>query len=173
MNKKIQDAINEQINKELFSGYLYLSMAAYAESEGLSGIANWLKVQAQEEVEHAMRFYTFVNRRGGVVTLKAIEQPDTKFKSILDIFEKTLEHEKKVTAMINNLFELSRKENDYAFESLLKWFIDEQVEEEEHAMDLVNKVKLLGNDPEKLYLLDKELAVRVYTPPVSLNGEGA
>lgn len=166
MNTKVQNAINEQINAEIFSGYLYLSMAAYFDTEGLPGFANWMKVQAQEEMAHAMKFYNYVFERGGSVTMKAIAQPDTKFKSTLQIAEQTLAHEKIVTGLINDLYELSVKEKDYATESFLKWYIDEQVEEEGSAQEVIDKIKLAGDKGPGLFMLDKEMAVRVFTPPV-------
>lgn len=162
MNKKIEKAINEQINAEMYSAYLYLAMAAYFDGQTLSGFANWMKVQAKEEMTHAMKFYHFVYERGGAVTLEAIDKPPANFKSALDIAEQVLKHEQKVTGMINGLYELAVKEKDYAFQSFLKWFIDEQVEEEASASELIDKVKLAGDNGHGLYLLDKELAGRKF-----------
>ncbi len=160
MNKKIQDAINKQINAELYSSYLYLSMAAYLDNLDLTGFAHWMKMQAQEEVEHAMKFYHYLFERGGTVKLDAIAKPSANFTSPLDIAKKTLAHEKKVTDLINKLYELGLKEKNYAFQSFLKWFIDEQVEEESSAITLIDKIKLAGREGPGLYLLDKELAGR-------------
>lgn len=164
MNNKIQDAINEQINAEIFSGYLYLSMAAHFDAEGLPGFANWMKAQAQEEMAHAMKFYSYINERGGQVILKKIDQPETKFDSPLHIFEMALGHEKKVTGLINKLYELAAKEKDYAFQSFLTWYIDEQVEEEATASEMIDKIKLAGEKGPGLFMLDKELGTRAYNP---------
>ncbi len=164
MNEKVQEAINNQINAEIYSAYLYLSMAAYFDSISLEGFSNWMKIQAQEEMTHAMKFYDFVFERGGKVVMKAIEQPQAEFKSPLEVFEKTLEHEKEVTSLINNLYELAVREKDYPLESMLKWFIDEQVEEESTAANIVDKVKLAGDKGPGVYMLDKELGARVFLP---------
>jgi ferritin len=165
MKKTVQDAINEQINAEIYSAYLYLSMAAYFDGMSLPGFANWMKIQYEEEMFHAMKFYGYVYERGGEVEMKAIKAPPTKFKSPLDVFEYTLEHEKEVTRLINNLYELSKKEKDYAFESFLKWYIDEQVEEEGSVSAIIDKIKLAGKEGAGLFMLDNELAARTFTPP--------
>ena len=128
LSKKMQDAINEQIKNELYSGYLYLAMAAYAEDQNLPGFAHWMKAQCQEEVEHAMKFFDYITERGGRVELGAIDQPPVEFESPTQIFEMTLEHERKVTALINSLYELALAEKDYPTQVLLHWFIEEQVE---------------------------------------------
>src|SRR5215203_264239 len=129
----VQDAINNQINKELFSAYVYLSMSGYCESINLPGFAHWMRMQAQEEVSHGMRLFDYVNNRGGRVELQAIEKPPTDFQSPLALMQGTLEHEQRVTAMIEKLYELAAKENDYATQAELQWFIIEQVEEEKNA----------------------------------------
>jgi ferritin len=157
---KIEKAINEQINAELYSSYLYLGMAAYFDGINLSGFAHWMKAQAKEEISHAMKFYDFIYARGGKVELGAIEKPSSDFSGALDIAERTLAHEQKVTGMINKLYELALGERDYAFQSLLKWFIDEQVEEEESATKLIERVKLVGEKGPNLLMLDKELGAR-------------
>ena len=162
MNKKIEKAINGQINAEFYSAYLYLSMAAYLDSLKLPGFANWMKVQAKEEMLHAMKFYDFVYAQGGTVALTAIDRPPVKFKSALDVAEQTLAHEKKVTGLINGLYKLALEEKDHAFQSLLKWYIDEQVEEEENATMLIDKAKLAGDKVQRLNMLDKELAGRKF-----------
>jgi ferritin len=162
MNPAIEKAINGQINAEFYSAYLYLSMAAYFDSQNLSGFANWMKVQAQEEQTHAMKFYDFVFSRGGKVELFQIDKPESDFKSPLDVAEKTLAHEKKVTSLINGLYELALAEKDYPFQSLLKWYIDEQVEEEENATKLVDMIKLVGDKGPNIIMLDKELAGRKF-----------
>jgi len=160
MNKKLEDAINEQIKNEFYSAYLYLSMAAQAESTNLKGTAHWLKTQANEEFGHGMKFYDFINDRGGRVLVKAIDQPETEFKSVLDMFEKTLEHEQKVTAMINNLYEIALKEKDYPTQIMLQWFIDEQVEEEKNAGVIIATIKMAGEKGQALIVLDHELGKR-------------
>lgn len=160
ISRAIQDAMNEQIKNELYSAYLYLSMAAYCESINLKGFAHWMRVQYEEETEHAMKFFDFVNDRGGRVTLQAIPQPPTEFKSPLDVFEQTLEHERKVTAMINKIYDLAVKESDYASQALLQWFVTEQVEEEKSASEIVEKLKLAGDRGSALLYLDHELGER-------------
>ena len=162
MNNKIQKSINDQINAEMYSAYLYLAMGAYFDASGLTGFANWMKVQAQEEMSHAMKFYNFVYERGGKVELGAIEKPSADFKSPLDVMKEVLAHEKIVTGLIHNLYELATKEKDYAFQSFLKWFIDEQVEEEGNASDLIEKLQLAGEKGPGLFMMDKELATRTF-----------
>jgi ferritin len=165
LNEKMLTKLNYQINRELYSAYLYLSMAAYADSEGLSGFANWFKIQAKEEEYHTEKMYNYVNQQGNRVILEAIEQPPKDFSSILGLFEKTLEHEKVVTSLINNLVKMAREENDYATESFLQWYVIEQVEEEANPTDMIQKLKFIGKDGRGLLMLDKELATRVFTPP--------
>jgi ferritin len=167
MKKSINDALNAQINAEIYSAYLYLAMGAYFDGLGLDGFASWMKVQYEEEMFHAMKFYGFVYERGGSVTMEAIEKPEADFKSVLDVFEKTLEHEKHVTSLINNLYDLAVQEKDYAFQSLLNWFIDEQVEEEDTAGKIVDKIKLAGEKGPGVYMLDQELGARTFTPPTA------
>jgi ferritin len=165
LSKKMEKALNKQINAELYSSYLYLSMASWCESEGLDGFANWYKIQAQEELTHAMRFYGYVYERGGRVKMGAIEAPQTEWKSALATFEDTLQHEQKVTGLINKLVKLAREESDYATENVLQWFVAEQVEEEDTADRLRQKVELVGGKGQGLYMLDRELAARVFTLP--------
>jgi len=160
LNEAIQDAINEQIKNELYSAYLYLSMSAYCESANLPGFAHWMREQAKGEVGHAMKLYEFVNDRGGRVLLKAIDQPPIEFRSPLDVFEKTLEHERKVTEMINNLYSLAIQEKDYASQTFLQWFIDEQVEEEKSASQILEQLKMIGESTVPLITLDRQLAQR-------------
>ena len=167
MKKSINDALNKQINAEMYSAYLYLAMGAYFDGLGLDGFASWMKVQYQEEMFHAMKFYGFVYERGGKVVFDAIEKPPTEFKSILSVFEETLTHEKHVTSLINGLYDLAVTEKDYAFQSLLNWFIDEQVEEEDSAQKIIDKIKLAGETGPGLYMMDQELGARVFTPPAS------
>lgn len=160
LNKNVQDAINEQIKNEVFSAYLYLSMSGYFESTNLPGFARWMRVQWEEELAHALKFFDFVNDRGGRVTLGAIDQPKADFASPLDVFQQSLEHEQKVTGMINALYALAIRENDYPAQVLLQWYISEQVEEEKNATNIVEQLKRIGNDGSALLILDRELGVR-------------
>lgn len=160
LSKTMQDAINEQIKNELYSAYLYLSMAAYAEEANLPGFAHWMKVQAREEVEHAMKFFDHATERGGRVALQAIDQPPVEFASPTDLFEKTLEHERHMTSLIHNLYALAVKENDYASQVLLHWFIEEQVEEEANATQILATLKMAGDKGNALVMLDRALAGR-------------
>ena len=160
ISKPLQEALNEQINHELFSAYLYLSMSAHFETQNLTGFANWMRVQYQEETGHAMKFYKYIFDRNGVVTLKAISQPATKFKTPADIFKQVLDHEQKVTSLINKLYELAVKEKDYAAQSFLHWFINEQVEEEKNAIDILNMLTMIGDSPVSLMMVDRQLATR-------------
>jgi ferritin len=156
----MQDAMNEQINKELFSSYLYLSMAAYFEDKNLSGFANWMRVQADEEREHAMKFYDFILERGGRVSLKAIDAPKTDWTSSLEVAEEVAAHEAKVTASIYALYELALKEKDYPTQVMLQWFISEQVEEEKNAAEIVANLKLIEERGTAVFVLDKQLGKR-------------
>jgi len=156
----MQDAMNEQINKELFSSYLYLSMAAYFEDKNLPGFAQWMRVQEQEEREHGMKFYDFILERGGKVTLKAIEVPKTDWKSNLEVFEEVAAHEAKVTASINALYELALKEKDYPAQAMLQWFISEQVEEEKNAAEIVAGLKMIEAHETAVLQLDHRLGKR-------------
>jgi ferritin len=167
LSQTLQDAINEQINKELYSEYLYLSMAAYLDAMGLPGMANFMKVQGEEERFHAMKFYDFINDRGGRVVLKAIEQPEVEFENVLDVFEKSLNHEQFVTKSINDLMDLAIKENDHASKSLLNWFVDEQVEEEDTFDNLVNQLRLINGQGHGMLMMDKEMGQRTFTPPTT------
>ncbi|NIV36088.1 MAG: ferritin [Anaerolineae bacterium] len=160
LSQAMQDAINEQIKNELYSAYLYLSMSAHCESDGMSGCARWMRAQSQEEVEHAMKFFDFVNERGGRVTLHAIDQPPTEFDSLLAIFKETLEHERKVTAMIHGLYQLALEEKDYAAQVMLHWFIEEQVEEESSATQILDTLEMIGDKGHALIMLDRELGKR-------------
>ncbi|MBC8264607.1 MAG: ferritin [Anaerolineales bacterium] len=159
-NKTVQDAMNEQIKNELYSAYIYLSMSAYFEDTNLPGFAHWMRLQAQEEEEHAMKFFHFINERGGRVVLQAIDQPPIEFESPLDVFERTLEHEQKVTGMIHQLYALAVQEQDYASQVFLQWFVTEQVEEEASATQIVETLKLIGDKRHALLMLDRELGSR-------------
>lgn len=160
LNKSMQDAMNEQINKEMFSSYLYLSMAAYFEDKNLSGFANWMRLQADEEREHAMKFYDFILERGGRVQLKAIEAPKTEWASNLEVVEEVAAHEAKVTASINDLYELALKEKDYPSQIMLQWFITEQVEEENNAAEIVASLKMIEARETAVLQLDHQLSKR-------------
>ena len=170
IGKRIVAALNEQVNAELYSAYLYLSMEAYFHDAALAGFANWMRIQTQEEVVHAMKIYDYVVERGGRVVLKAIARPQVTWKSPLDAFKAAYKHEQKVTGLINALVDLAIKEKDHATNSFLQWFVDEQVEEEASAGDIVQKLKLVERAPGGLFMLDKELAQRVFTPP-AVKGE--
>ncbi len=160
LGEAIQDAMNEQMKNEFYAAYQYLSMAAYCESENLPGFAHWMRTQAREETEHAMKFYDFILDRNGRVVLRAIDEPVVEFGSPLEVFERALEHEQRVTAMINDLYGLAVRENDYASQTFLQWFVTEQVEEEKHAGDVVETLRMIGDKSEALFLLDRELAGR-------------
>ena len=167
LSKKMEDALNEQVKWELWSAYLYLSMASYFEDKGLMGFSNWMKVQEQEEKFHAMKFYGYTFERGGRIRLQTLEAPENDWETPLAAFKAVLKHENGVTMRINNLMDLAIEEKDHATASYLKWFIDEQVEEEANVQDVINKLKLVEGNPSALYMLDKELAVRVFVPPVT------
>lgn len=171
MNSKIEDALNAQINAEMWSAYLYLSMAAYCHANGNPGMGKWFEVQFQEEQDHAKIFFNYIISRGGKVSLKPIEEVPATWNSLLGVFEKTLEHERKVTSLINSLYALSTAENDYATQSMLKWFIDEQVEEEENAQNIIDGLKMIKDNGYGLYMLDKELGARIYTQAAPLAGK--
>ena len=160
IGKAMQDAMNEQINKELFSSYLYLSMAAYFENKNLIGFANWMRVQADEERGHAMKFYDFIVETGGRVWLKAIEAPQTDWSSSLEVAEEVATHEAKVTASIYSLYELAMQEKDYPAQVMLQWFINEQVEEEKNAAELVSNLTRIEDRGTAVLMLDHQLAKR-------------
>ncbi len=160
LSKTMQDALNEQIQKEYHSSYLYLAMAAYCEASNLPGSAAWMRIQSQEELKHAMKLYDHIVDRGGRVMLQAIQQPPVEYKSALDIFEKALAHEQLVTASIHKLYALSLKENDYPAQIMLQWFVTEQVEEEKSAGLVVEQLKAVGESKTSLMLLDRHLGKR-------------
>lgn len=159
--RKLQDAINEQINAELYSAYLYLAMVADLEDKNLPGFAHWMRLQHDEEQVHAMKLFDFMLDRGGRMTLKAIDAPQSAWSSALEVFENALAHEKKVTALIHALYKLALEENDYPTQSLLQWFIDEQVEEEKNASDAVAQLKMMGDFGPGLIMMDREMAQRM------------
>lgn len=156
----MQEAINSQINEELYSSYLYLAMAAHFNATNLPGFSHWMKVQADEEKAHAMKFYNYIYDRGGRVSLKAIPQPPAKFKSPLDVFKQVLEHEQKITKLINKLYELAIKEKDYPTEMMLHWFINEQVEEEKNDNEIIAQLEMIGDSLAMLMMIDRKLAER-------------
>jgi len=165
MTKKIKDIIDQQIQEEFYSSYLYLALAARLESLNLKGAANWMYIQAKEENDHALGFFRFLVDRAQEPKLLAIAEPALdKVTDVASIFSVGLEHEKHITALIYKIYEAAREEKDYALESFIKWYIDEQVEEEANATEIIEKIKLLGGNGSALYLLDSELAARTYLP---------
>lgn len=165
ISKKMEEALNGQVNAEMYSAYLYLSMESYFKSLDLNGFANWMRVQTQEEMVHAMKIYDFINGRGGRILLKAIEGPPTQWDSPRAVFEAAYAHEQKVTGLINGLVDMAIKEKDHATHTFLQWFVNEQVEEEASADTVVQQLKMMENAPGGLFMLDRELAQRVFTPP--------
>jgi len=165
ISENLAKALNNQINAEFYSAYLYLAMSAHAEGAGLKGAANWLYVQAQEETAHAIHMYQHILDRGAAPVLTPIEAPDTKFSGLNDIFEKTLAHESSVTSRINNIATLAMNENDHACYQFIMWYVNEQVEEEANVTDLLAKMKFIGDDKGQLLNLDRELATRVFNNP--------
>lgn len=160
MDKKLQKAFNDQIKNELYSAYIYLAMAAYFETKSLTGFAHWMKVQYKEEVSHAMKMFEFLNDRGVKVLLQAIPQPVLEYVSPLEVFEETLKHEKKITSLINALYDLAKEINDSASSVFLQWFISEQVEEEKNASYVIETLKMIKPEGPALIMLDRELAKR-------------
>jgi ferritin len=167
LSQKMEQALNQQFNAELYSAYLYLSMAAYFHSINLTGFANWMIVQNLEETMHGMKFYNFINERGGRINLQQINAPATAWNSPLEVFEETLKHEEKVTGLINNLVDMAIAERDHASNAFLQWFIIEQVEEEASVNEILQNLKLAGNDPHALFMLDRELGTRVFNAPAT------
>ncbi len=164
LSERMQNAINSQINAELYSSYLYAAMAMYFESVDMSGAAKWMDAQAQEELVHAGKFMHYVNERDGRVILEAIEKPPVKWESVLDAFEAALEHERKVSSLINGLVTLAREENDHMTDNFLQWYVAEQVEEEVSAGEVVRKLKLIGDSGGGRFMIDNELGQRVFIP---------
>jgi ferritin len=160
ISEKVQKALNDQLNAELYSSYLYLSMNAYFKSINLDGFANWMYAQAQEELVHAMKFYDFINQRGGRVVLAKVETPPTEWDSPRAVFEDTLKHEQKVTGLINDLVETALAERDHATNIFLQWFVTEQVEEEDSVGNVLEQLSLLGDAKGGLFMMDRELAKR-------------
>jgi len=170
IGKKMEKALNDQINAELYSAYIYLAMSAYFEAENLLGCANWMRIQVQEETAHAMKIYDFVNERGGRVVLKAVEGPPKDWKSPLAAFEAAYEHEQYVTGRINKLVDLAIAEKDHASNAFLQWFVNEQVEEETSVDTIVQNLKMAEKAPGAMFMVDRELGQRTFTPPTQ---EGA
>lgn len=169
LSKEIEAALNEQLNREMYSAYLYMSMSSYSASIGLKGFANWFMVQYHEEMLHAMKLYEFINLRGGRSTLKAIAQPPADFTSPLEMFQKTLEHEQYITKSINDRLELATAEKDHATQIFLQWYVTEQVEEENNDNEIILQLKIIKDDPQGLILLDRELAARTTTVPTEFS----
>lgn len=167
LSKKLEEALNAQVNAEFWSSYLYLSMSADFAVKGLPGFANWMNIQFQEEKDHAIKFFNYIISRGGRPDLRTIAEVQKEWTSPLDAFQNALEHEQVVTKLINNLYTLGTEDQDYATQSTLKWFIDEQVEEEDNARAIIDKLKMIGDNGYGIYQLDKELALRVYVPIVT------
>jgi ferritin len=165
LNKKVAAALNEQINKEMFSAFLYMAMSAHSEIKGFKGFANWFMVQYQEEMSHAMKIYHYLMEQGAGVKLKAIAEPASDFESPLDMFEKTLSHEKTVTRSINDLYELAFTEKDHATQIFLQWFVSEQVEEEANDNEIIDRLKMIGESKQGILMLDHQLGKRLYNPP--------
>jgi ferritin len=164
LTKNVEACMNDQLQKELQSAYVYLGMSAWAESQSLPGTAAWLRRQFQEEQDHAMRFYNFIIDRGAAVKLQQLDAPPTNYKSLLDVFETALEHERAVTKSINDLYALVAKEQDFASQAWLDWFATEQVEEEKTVMQIVDDLRRIGNDGNGIFILDKDLANRLPAP---------
>jgi len=164
LSKKMTDALNGQIQWEMYSGYIYLAMSANCESIGLKGIANWFMVQYKEEMDHAFKMYDYVLEQGADIELQAIDKPQKSWDSPLQMFEVALEHEQGVTKRINDLVDLAISEKDHATQIFLQWFVTEQVEEEANASEMIDKLKLIKDNPGGLFMMDKELAARIHTP---------
>jgi len=162
LKQRVLEAINDQINAEYYSAYLYLAMSAYFYDKGLPGFANWMYIQYQEELTHGNKFFNYVNERGGKVVVKAIDQVQTDFGGIIEVFEKTLEHEQYVTDRINKLMDIAIQESDHATQSFLKWFVDEQVEEEANVTEILDTLKLINGQGNGIFLLDREMRQRTF-----------
>lgn len=167
LNEKMEEAINEQINREMYSSYLYLAMSAYSSAKGLPGFAHWFRIQVEEETIHAMKFFDYLNRQGANVKLKEIKEPPMEFGTPLEMFLKTLEHEQFITRSIHELVDLAIAERDHATNAFLQWYVNEQIEEEENDNDIIAKLKLVGDNINSLYMLDNELAQRLPPQPAT------
>ena len=165
MNSKVHELLNQQINKELYSAYLYLQFSNYFEEAGLDGFANWYMIQAQEERDHAMLFYQYLKNENQKVTLEAVDKPEKAITCHMDVLKAGLEHEEYVTSLIHDIYDAAHQVKDYRTMQFLDWFVKEQGEEETNANDLITKMELFGSDPKSLYMLNQELAARVYSAP--------
>ena len=165
MNTKVHELLNAQINKEFYSAYLYLDFSNYFKARGLDGFANWYRIQAQEERDHAMLFYDYLQNENQPVTLDAIAKPDKVFASDMDVLKAGLEHERYVTSLINDIYAAAYDVKEFRTMQFLDWFVKEQGEEETNANDMITKMELFGSDPKSLYMLNQELAARVYSAP--------
>ena len=165
LDKKVAELLNTQINREFYSAYLYLDFSVYYEEEGLDGFANWYKIQAQEERDHAMLFLQYLQNNGEKVTLDAIAKPDKELKDKMDPLQAALEHERYVTSLIHNIYEAAYDKKDFRTMQFLDWFVKEQGEEEKNAEDMIKKMELFGSDAKGLYMLNSEMASRVYSAP--------
>jgi len=166
LSKTLEKALNEQINNEYYSAFLYLSMASHFENINMLGMANWMRMQYEEEIMHAMKIFDMIIGMEGQVVLKQVDSPPTKFDSVLSVFEQTLDHERNVTKMINDIYSIARKESNYAVQSALQWFIDEQVEEEKSVLEIVNQLKMIGDETTPLLMLDSKLGSRTDSPEI-------
>lgn len=166
LSKTLEKALNEQINNEYYSAFLYLSMASHFENINMLGMANWMRMQYEEEIMHAIKIFDMIIGMEGQVVLKQVDSPPTKFDSVLSVFEQTLDHERNVTKMINDIYSIARKESNYAVQSALQWFIDEQVEEEKSVLEIVNQLKIIGDETTPLLMLDSKLGSRTDSPEI-------
>jgi ferritin len=171
LGKKMLDELNKQLNREMYSAYLYMSMSAYSEHIGLRGFANWFMVQYKEEMEHAMRIYQYINEQGEQVKLMAIEEPPAVFESPLDMFEKTSAHEQFITKSINNLMDVAIEEKEHATKIFLQWFVTEQIEEESNDSDIINRLRLIGDSGNGLFMLDREMGTRVFVSQLTADSQ--
>lgn len=164
LSQKMEESLNKQVNAELYSSYLYLSMSAYFSEINLSGCAHWMRLQAQEELSHALKLYDYINERGGRPVLESIEAPRSSWSSPTEVFENVLSHEQKVTGLINDLVDLAIQQKDHATNNFLQWFVSEQVEEEASANEVLQRIRMTGNDGGGLFMLDQELGKRMLSP---------
>lgn len=162
LSKRMEEELNKQINAEIWSAYLYLSMSAWFEDKNLAGFANWMRVQYQEEITHALKLFDYINERGGRVILQPVAAVDTEWKDETEAFEATLKHEQKVTSLINNLVDIAIEEKDHATNRMLQWFVEEQVEEEANADEILQQLKMVEGNPHGILMLDRELKQRVF-----------
>ena len=171
LNKRIEEELNKQINAEIWSAYLYLSMSAYFEDKNLPGFANWMKIQNQEETTHAMKIFDYINERGGRVLLQPIEKVKTEWRDTVEVFEETLKHEQHVTGLINNLVNVAIEEKDHATNNTLQWFVSEQVEEEAAVDEILQQLKMLQGKKEGVFMLDRELKQRTFIDETQSNNQ--